>query len=125
MPQQTARIIKFAPVKKKRKQRVGSKVTPNSMIRDRLIFKLQHEVLRGMTVKEIVESTEKSSDYGARVSQSAIRKWYLPVRDGGTRFPRAHTMERVALAHGFSLEFRRVTPAQRTEIEMELTQPRS
>lgn len=61
--------------------------------KDRLVFEVLHSV-RGMDCKEAA---------GNACAPGTIRNWRLPLSRGGTRYPRAITLNAVLHAHGKKL----------------------
>jgi len=81
--------------------------------KDRLVFKLLH-LFKDFTAKELVEGTEKtdpnirhrSAKSKRPVSMSTIYGWRKAAgRKGAIKYPRANTMDRIAQAHGYELDF--------------------
>jgi hypothetical protein len=88
-----------------KKKRRKITYTINDGSKDRLV----HKVLRcfkGLTHKQIVEGTQRYNKTKKPVSVTTIRNWYTPVKDGGTRYPRAHTMDACLKSHGYELDIK-------------------
>ena len=70
---------------------------------DRLVFEVLR-LIREMSPADVAKRASYGRGMG-RVSAQTIRKWRLPVKDGGTRYPQAITLQAVARAAGCELRF--------------------
>lgn len=97
----TATVIPFTKPRQRRRPSLRLIVNHDAR-KDRLIFEVQR-ALKGLTYKEMCEGTETDNKQKKPVAINTVRKWWIPVDKGGTRYPRAHTMDRILMAHGLKL----------------------
>jgi hypothetical protein len=84
-----------------------SRPPATDLSKDRLVHKVLH-LFAGMSPREVTDGTEMwGSDEDRPVATATVRSWRRPVKAGGTRYPRAHTMNRVLWAHGYELTITR------------------
>lgn len=71
--------------------------------KDRLTFRVLR-LIAGETARQAVEGTAATDEAGRGISPSTVRNLRRPVKDGGTRYPRASTLTRLCEAHGCRLD---------------------
>jgi hypothetical protein len=74
----------------------------NDPAKSRLTFGVLR-LLAGKTPREAVEGTTTSDPNGRSISPSTVRALRRPIKDGGTKYPRSSTLERLCEAHGCEL----------------------
>lgn len=94
------------PARAKKQQALP--INEDDAMRSRMIFAVL-QTIKTKGVNEVSAMTRKSGD-NRGVSPDTIRRWYLPVKKGGTRYPSSRTLESVATAMGYHFEVKKNKP---------------
>lgn len=77
--------------------------TREDIAKDRLTFSVIR-YLSGKSPRQAVAGTEQDNQDQRPIAEGTVRNLRRPIKDGGTRYPRASTLTRLLEAHGASLE---------------------